>query len=336
MPPHHGAPANVRIFIHVISGGQGDNLGFGTDEGMEMGLVAGAQVDGEPVDESSVDCIMGGRHGGGGVCQHQGRAVRRGSGGGARTGAAQGGTDVVDVGCDLLNSEVMNSFLNVADIATSGIVSEPALRAIYDAYAATVARMLTQRWHEPVARMAAALYTWHIQNDRHMFLRRALLGWPKARKSPARPQREADFNEVFDADFHTTGFSRHLDPEYACDGGEETCNHVRRFLDRQDEDLLGAFWSSLVTSPLEYVRQGEVDEQREYHLVESSRLQMAQLFSKGLVVEMVWLINHANHHTWQVNYLFEAAMFGSILDGGALIGKLDRAEGEEEQDRKIE
>nr|XP_020168569.2 uncharacterized protein LOC109754053 [Aegilops tauschii subsp. strangulata] len=249
---------------------------------------------------------------------------------------AEGGTDVVDVGCDLLNSEVMNSFLNVADIATSGIVSEPALRAIYDAYAATVAQMLTQRWHEPVARMAAALYTWHIQNDRHMFLRRALLGWPKARKSPARPQREADFNEVFDADFHTTGFSRHLDPEYACDGGEETCNHVRRFLDRQDEDLLGAFWSSLVTSPLEYVRQGEVDEQREYHLVESSRLQMAQLFSKGLVVEMVWLINHANHHTWQVNYLFEAAMFGSILDGGALIGKLDRAEGEEEQDRKIE
>ncbi|KAM3317315.1 hypothetical protein ACQJBY_035137 [Aegilops geniculata] len=245
------------------------------------------------------------------------------------------GTDVVDVGCDLLNSEVMNSFLNVADITTSGFVSEPALRAIYDAYAATGARMLTQRWHEPVARMATALYTWHIKNDRHMFLRRALLGWPKARKSPARPQREADFDEVFDADFRTTGFSRPLDPEYACDGAEETCNHVRRFLDRQNEDLLGAFWSSLVTGPLEYVRQGEVDEQREYHLVESSRLQMAQLFSKGLVVEMVWLIAHANHHAWQVNYLFEAAMFGSILDGGALIGKLDREEGEEEQDRKI-
>jgi hypothetical protein len=85
------------------------------------------------------------------------------------------GTDVVDVGCDLVNSEVMNSFLNVADIAASGVVSEQALRDIYDAYAATCARMLTQRWHEPVARMCAALYTWHIQNDRHMFLRRVVL-----------------------------------------------------------------------------------------------------------------------------------------------------------------
>ncbi|CAM0942644.1 unnamed protein product [Alopecurus aequalis] len=244
------------------------------------------------------------------------------------------GGDVIEVGSDLVNSEVMNSFLNVADIAASGVVSEPALRAIYDAYAATGARMFTQRWHEPLARMCAALYTWLIQNDRHMFFRRALLGWPKARKSPAWPPREADFDEVFDAEFRTTGFSRPLDPEYACDGGEETCNHVRRFLldrQRQDEEgLLGALWWSLVTGPLEYVRQGEVDEQREQHLAESSRLQMAQLFSKGLVVEIVWLIAHASHHAWQVNYLYEAAMFGSILDGGALIGKLDRAEEGEE------
>ncbi|XP_037471796.1 uncharacterized protein LOC119346640, partial [Triticum dicoccoides] len=77
------------------------------------------------------------------------------------------GTDVIDVGSDLVNSEVMNSFLNVADIATSGVVSEPALRAIYDAYAATGARMYTQRWHEPVARMCITLYTWHLHNDRH-------------------------------------------------------------------------------------------------------------------------------------------------------------------------
>jgi hypothetical protein len=242
------------------------------------------------------------------------------------------GTDVVDVGSDLLNSEVMNAFLNAADIAASGVVSEPALRAIYDAYAATGARMFTQRWHEPVARMCATLYTWHVQNDRHRFFRRALLGWPKARKSPARPQREADFDEVFDADFRTTGFSRPLDPEYACDGGGETCNHVRRFLDRQDEQLLGALWCSLVTGPLEYVRKGEVDEQREQHLAESSRLQMAQLFSKGLVVEMAWLLAHANQHAWQVNYLFEAAMFGSILDGGALIGKLDRAQEQDQEE----
>ncbi|XP_044947924.1 uncharacterized protein LOC123397467 [Hordeum vulgare subsp. vulgare] len=237
------------------------------------------------------------------------------------------GTDVIDVGSDLVNSEVMNSFLNVADIAASGVVSEPALRAIYDAYAATGARMYTQRWHEPVARMCITLYTWHLHNDRHMFLRRALLGWPKARKSPAQPQREADFDEVFDTDFRTTGFSRPLDLEYACNG-EETCDHVRRFLKvkLKDQELLAALWSSIVTGPLEYVRKGEVDEQREKHLIESSRLQMVHLFSKGLIDEMVWLVAHASHHAWQVNYLFEAAMFGSILDGGAMIGKLDRAE----------
>uniref|UniRef100_A0ACD5Y022 Uncharacterized protein n=1 Tax=Avena sativa TaxID=4498 RepID=A0ACD5Y022_AVESA len=233
--------------------------------------------------------------------------------------------DVLDVGSDLVNSEIMNSFLNVANIAASGVVSEPALRAIYDAYAATGARTFTQRWHEPSARMVANEYIWHINNDRHMLFCRALLGWPKARKSPAWPQREADFDEVFDADFHTTGFSRPLDPEYACDG-EETCNHVRRFLDHQDEDLLGALWWSLVTGPLEYIRQGEVDEQREENLAESSRMQVTQLFSKGLVLEMAWLLAHASHHAWQVNYMYEAAMFGSILEGGALIGKLDREE----------
>ena len=89
---------------------------------------------------------------------------------------------------------------------------------------------------------------------------------------------------------------------------------------------MAALWSSIVTGPLEYVRMGEEDEQREKHLIESSRLQMVQLFSKGLIDEMVWLVAHASHHAWQVNYLFEAAMFGSILDGGELIGKLDRAE----------
>lgn len=239
--------------------------------------------------------------------------------------------DVIDLGCDMVNSEVMNSFLNVADITTSGVVSEAALRAIYDAYAAVGARALTQRWHEPLARMCAAMYLWHIANDRHMLLRRALLGWSKARMSPARPQREADFEEVFDADFRTTGFSRPLDPDYACDG-EETCNHVHRFLDRKDEDLLGALWWSLVTGPLEYVRQGQVDEQHEEYLAESARLQVAQLFSKGLIVEMSWLLAHASHHAWQVNYIYEAAMFGSILDGGALTGKLDRAEEQDQEE----
>ena len=236
------------------------------------------------------------------------------------------GTDVVDVGCDLVNSEVMNSFLNVTDITDTGIVSEDVLRRVYDAYAATGARLLTQRWHEPVARMCAALYTWHIQNDRHMFFRRAILGWPKARKTPARPQLEADFDEVFDEQYRVTGVCRPLDPEYAC-SGEDSCDHVCTFLNRsREERLLRKLWWSLVIGPLEYVRGGKIDEQRELNLVELSRLLMAELYSRGLVLEMVWLIAHANHHAWQVNYLFEAAMFGSILDGGTLAGKLDREE----------
>lgn len=38
---------------------------------------------------------------------------------------------------------------------------------------------------------------------------------------------------------------------------------------------------------------------------------------------MAWLITHAGHHAWQVNRLYEAAMYGSLLDGGGLRGKLD-------------
>lgn len=236
------------------------------------------------------------------------------------------GTDVVDVGSDLVNSEVVNSFLNVTDITDTGIMDEVVLRRVYDAYAATAARMFTQRWHEPLARMCAVLYTWHIQNDRHFFLRRAILGWPKARKMPARPQREADYDEVFDEQYRTTGFWRPIDPQYACNG-EETCDHVRHVLDHsQGKPLLGELWQTLVVAPLEYVRGGRVNEKRENDIVEGSRLRMAELHSKGFVLEMVWLLAHSNHHAWQVNYLFEAAMFGSILDGGELAGKLDRQE----------
>ena len=236
------------------------------------------------------------------------------------------GTDVVDVGSDLVNSEVVNSFLNVADITDTGIVSEDVLRRVYDAYAATGARMLTQRWHEPAAKMCSLLYTWHIQNDRHMFFRRAILGWPKARKKPALPQCEADFDEVFDKQYRTTNVRRPLDPEFACNG-EDLCDHVRHVLGHsQQEPLLGELWSVLVMAPLEYVRRGQIDEGREHEFAEGSRLRMAELYSRGLVLEMVWLMAHANHHAWQVNYLFEAAMFGSILDGGTLAGKLDRQE----------
>lgn len=234
------------------------------------------------------------------------------------------GTDVVDVGCDLVNSEVLNSFLSVTDITDTGIVTEDLLRRVYDAFAATGARMLTQRWHEPIARMCAALYTWHIHNDRHMFLRRALLGWPKARKLPAQPPREADFDEAFDKEYRTTGISRPLDPKYVCNG-QDLCDHVCQFLHcNRTEPLLRELWSFLVIGPLEYVIGGDVDEQREQDLTEGSRLRIAELFSRGLVLEIVWLIAHANHHAWQINYLFEAAMFGSLLDGATLAGKLDR------------
>jgi hypothetical protein len=137
---------------------------------------------------------------------------------------------------------------------------------------------------------------------------------------------EADFDEVFDKEYHTTGFSRPLDPKFACNG-DDTCNHVEHFLDtNQQEPLLRDLWWFLVTGPLEYVRGGKVDEEQEKKFVEGSRLCMAKLFSRGSVLEMVWVIAHANHHAWQVNYLFEAAMFGSILDGGTLIGRLDRKE----------
>lgn len=158
-----------------------------------------------------------------------------------------------------------------------------------------------------------------------MFFRRTLLGWPMARKTPARPQREADFDEVFDEEYRTTGFSRSLSSNYACNG-EETCDHVHRFLSCHRDQLLLELWWSLVTGPLQYIRQGKVNEQHEEYLIEASRLRMARLFSKGMVLEMVWLVAHASHHAWQVNYLLEAAMFGSILDGGKLIGKLDRRE----------
>lgn len=237
------------------------------------------------------------------------------------------GTDVVDVGRDLVNSEVMNSFLNVADVTDRGIVREDVLRKVYDAYAATGARTLTERWQEPVSRMCAALYTWHIQNDRHFFFRSAILGWPKARKTPARPQCEADFDEVFDSDYHTTGFSRPLAAKYNCNG-EDTCDHVFHLLNRNRQPLLRELWQYLVTGPLEYVRGGKVDEEREKELAEGSRLRMAQALSQGLVLEVVWIIAHASHHAWQVNYLFEAAMFGSILDNGKLAGRLDRVEKE--------
>lgn len=56
------------------------------------------------------------------------------------------GTDVIDVGSDMLNSELFNSLLVTADICDTGIISEEALRRVYDAYAHASARMWNEFW----------------------------------------------------------------------------------------------------------------------------------------------------------------------------------------------
>ena len=122
----------------------------------------------------------------------------------------------------------MNSFLNTADITETahGIVSEDVLRTVYDAYSHTCARMLTQRWNTPAAAMSSLLVLWHTHNGRHMFLRRAVLGYEKVRR--AGPiMREADMDEAFDVEYHTTGLSQPLDN--ACNGAE-TCDHAAEII----------------------------------------------------------------------------------------------------------
>ncbi|KAJ5963427.1 uncharacterized protein N7479_003303 [Penicillium vulpinum] len=232
------------------------------------------------------------------------------------------GTDVVDVGSDLNNSELVNSFLNTADITSTGIVTEEALLRVYDSYACTGSRMLCERWMEPGARMCAVLFTWHIQNNRHRFLRRALLGYPKVRKTVMEP-READFDEAFDPEMHTTGFSRPL--QGACNGGDP-CDQVEGFLRTHDESngLLAELWFCFSGNLMDYVSKGVADEGIEDELSERLQLAMVRAYTLGFAYEMAWLIAHASYHAWQVNRLFEAAMFGSLLDDGALSGKLDR------------
>jgi hypothetical protein len=237
------------------------------------------------------------------------------------------GTDVVDVGSDINNSEIMNSFLNTADITDTRIVTEAALRKVYDAYAATGARCLTERWMEPLTNMNSLLYVWHMVNDRHFFLRRIVLGWSKVRVEK-REQREADFDEVFDKNYRTTGFSRPLKTACNSIAGDEKCDALKEFMmkvGKEKERLLLKLWSCLVEGPLAYAAKGVVDEAREEALIYALTTAMAQAYHDGLVLEQQWLVAHACHHAWQVNYLMEAAMFGSLLDDDSLGGKLDRA-----------
>ncbi|KAJ7800321.1 hypothetical protein B0H14DRAFT_3786082 [Mycena olivaceomarginata] len=236
-------------------------------------------------------------------------------------------TDVVDVGSDLTNSEVCNSFLNTADLggAEGGVVTEEALRRVYDAFAHVGARTLTERWAEPTARMNAQLYVWHILNDRHMFLRRAVLGFSKVRVQAQRYQGQADFEEAFDEGLHTTGFSRSL--KHGCDGGDPCDAVTRCLLNTRAPEQLAELWSCLVSQLLSYISAGVVDDVQEEELCLQLAEALAKAYSQGLVLEMAWLTAHASHHAWQVNYLMEAAMWGSLLDDGALNGKLDRFEG---------
>ncbi|UNI17020.1 hypothetical protein JDV02_003400 [Purpureocillium takamizusanense] len=231
-------------------------------------------------------------------------------------------TDVVDVGSDLGNSEIMNSFLNTSDVTKDCIVTEEILRKVYDAYSHTCGRIFTERWTTPTAKMNAQLYPWHMLNDRHFFFRRIVLGYEKVRRTEP-DQREADMDEAFDEDLRTTGFSRPL--KNACNG-QETCNKVNEIIEAHAaSETLSRLWSALVTNPLEYARGGLVDEKREEELCVGLQESLIQCWKEGLTHEMAWLMCHASHHAWQVNFLMEAAMFGSLLDDGKLSGELDRA-----------
>ncbi|KAJ7218570.1 hypothetical protein GGX14DRAFT_516803 [Mycena pura] len=246
------------------------------------------------------------------------------------------GTDVVDVGSDLHNSELFNAFLNAGDITNPGVVDEAALGRVYDAFAHVGARSVGgHRWAELTAAVTAQLYVWHMLDGRHMFLRRCVLGHAKMRAEGRRRrageagQREADFDEAFDERFCTTGVSRPL--ATACDGAEPACDRLEHFLALSpDRTYLGALWTLLVTEPLAYVRGETADSAREEDLYERLACALAETYARGLVRELAWLTAHAAHHAWQVNYLNEAAMWGSFLDDGGLKGRLDRFDGEKD------
>ncbi|KAJ7448691.1 hypothetical protein B0H11DRAFT_340746 [Mycena galericulata] len=247
------------------------------------------------------------------------------------------GTDVVDVGSDLHNSELCNSLLNTDDIAGAphGVVTDEALGRVYDAYAHVGARVLGgTRWAEPTASMNIQLLIWHVLNGRHFFLRRCVLGHAKMLEARlghgrAHGQRQADFDEAFDEHLHTTGFSRPL--ATACNGAEPLCDRLEDFLVLSpDREYFSGLWALLVTQPLAYARAEIVDPVWEEDFCERLAGALAETYARGLVREMAWLSAHATHHSWQVNYLMEAAMWGSFLDDGQLNGRLDRFEGEKD------
>jgi hypothetical protein len=224
-------------------------------------------------------------------------------------------TDVIDVGSDVHNSELFNSFLSTTDITESGVVSEEVLRRVYDAYAHSCAKMYTERYLTPSVKGNAACFTWHILNNRHALLRRIVLGYLKARKTSI-GQYEADFCKAFDEEYRTTGVSR---PLVGTCNGEETCDKMESKLRQHPQkEILTDLWWLLLT--------GLVCSDREKEYTERLAVCLAKCYSLELVDEISWILAHVNQHTWQVNYLFEAAMFGSLLNDSSLKGRLDRHE----------
>ncbi|KAJ7626094.1 hypothetical protein FB45DRAFT_750211, partial [Roridomyces roridus] len=169
--------------------------------------------------------------------------------------------------------------------------------------------------------------TWHMLNARHFFLRRCVLGYAKMVEAMrdsrrAQGQREADFDEAFDERLGTTGFSRPL--ETACDGAEPVrqSGGVFGFESRSGASHRGL--GLVMMDPLAYARAGIVDAVWEKEFCERLGCALAETYARGLVREISWLTAHASHHCWQINYLMEAAMWGSFLDDGELNGRLDR------------
>ena len=88
--------------------------------------------------------------------------------------------------------------------------------------------------------------------------------------------------------------------------GEEIFDHLCRFLHcYKEEPLLHELWSIHVVDPPEYFTGGQIEERREHDLMQGSRILMAKLYSRGQMLEMIWLITPANYHARQVNRLYE-------------------------------
>ncbi|KAF7361633.1 hypothetical protein MVEN_00506600 [Mycena venus] len=224
------------------------------------------------------------------------------------------GTDVVNVRSNLHNSELCNSLLNTDDVvgAPHSVVTDEVLGRMYgDAYA----HVGGTRSAEPTATMNIQLLIWDVFNGQHFFLRWCVLGHAK----------------MLEARLGHRRAHGHRPLAMVCDSTEPVCDRLEDFLALSpDREYLAGLWVLLVTQPLAYVWAETVDPVWEEDFCKRLACALAETYAHRLVCEMVWLSAHATHHSWQVNYLMEAAMWGSFLDDGRLNGRLDRFEGEKD------